>query len=257
MAKKTKRKTKRKLAHPKLPMQGQLNLRHEGTHFDLRPIFDGLNERYVRGRLRGYKVTWGRRRKHRPREYFILARSRKKTALSESTRRSINLLCRHGFCGTCSITRCCILWCRMRPCHKVAAEFIRKNSTAESANFQATGAPDAGNKKISRVFCARPQLQCVSAAGVWNDLSDGDGVVATFFLIRYQSVVASSREINFARQFVRISFFIIAVQQNFRDTLAECFRSEIALDSPPVTNGNGTRLFGDNHGHRVRFLGDP
>ena len=52
-------------------MQGQLNLRHEGTHFDLRPIFDDLNERYFRGRLRGYKITWGRRRKHRPREYFI------------------------------------------------------------------------------------------------------------------------------------------------------------------------------------------
>src|SRR5437868_14929074 len=35
-------KTKRKLAHPMLPMQGQLNLQHEGTHFDLRPIFDRL-----------------------------------------------------------------------------------------------------------------------------------------------------------------------------------------------------------------------
>ncbi len=69
MAKQTK--TKRKLAHPTLPMQGQLNLQHEGTHFDLRPIFDRLNERYFRGRLRGYKVMWGRRRKHRPREYFV------------------------------------------------------------------------------------------------------------------------------------------------------------------------------------------
>src|SRR2546430_15051854 len=66
-----KTKTKRKLAHPKLPMQGQLNLRHEGTHFDLRSMFDDLNERYFRGRLRSYKVMWGRRRKHRPREYFI------------------------------------------------------------------------------------------------------------------------------------------------------------------------------------------
>jgi hypothetical protein len=54
-----------------------------------------------------------------------------------------------------------------------------------------------------------------------------------FFLIRYQSVVASSREISFARQFSRVSLvrrtatnfarefsdvslFIIAVQQNFR-----------------------------------------
>ena len=70
-SKKTKKKTKRKLAHPKLPMQGQLNLLHEGAHFDLRPMFDELNKRYFRGRLRDYNVTWGRRRKHRPKEYFI------------------------------------------------------------------------------------------------------------------------------------------------------------------------------------------
>ncbi|PYL09770.1 MAG: hypothetical protein DME34_01805 [Verrucomicrobia bacterium] len=69
-ARRTKR-TKRKLAHPKLPMQRQLNLRHEGKHFDLRVIFEQLNERYFRGRLRGYEVMWGRRRKHRPRDYFI------------------------------------------------------------------------------------------------------------------------------------------------------------------------------------------
>src|SRR3954462_2575428 len=65
------KKTKRKLAHPKLPMQRQLNLRHEGRYFDLRAIFDRLNEKHFRGRLRGYKVVWGRRRKHRPKEYFI------------------------------------------------------------------------------------------------------------------------------------------------------------------------------------------
>jgi hypothetical protein len=65
------KKTKRKVAYSKLPMQRQLNLQHEGKHFDLRQIFDALNERYFRGRLRGYKVVWGRRRKHRPREYFI------------------------------------------------------------------------------------------------------------------------------------------------------------------------------------------
>ena len=70
MAKK-KKNTKRKLAHPKLPMQRQLNLRHEGTDFDLRAIFNDLNERYFRGRLRGYSIMWGRRRKHRPREHFI------------------------------------------------------------------------------------------------------------------------------------------------------------------------------------------
>jgi SprT-like family len=70
-SKKTKKRTKRKLAHPTLPMQRQLNLRHEGTHFDLRPMFDTLNKRYFRGRLRDYKVMWGRRRRHRPKEYFI------------------------------------------------------------------------------------------------------------------------------------------------------------------------------------------
>src|SRR6266508_579674 len=139
----------------------------------------------------------------------------------------------------------------MRPCHKGAGEFTRKNSTAGSANVQATGARDAGNKKISRVFCAKPQLQCVSAAGVCNGLSDGDGVVATFFLIRYQSVVASRREINFARQFFRIILFIFAVQQNLRDPLTKSLRSEIALNSTPVTNGNTAGLFGDDYRHGV------
>ena len=65
------KKTKRKLAHPKLPLQRHLNLRHEGRYFDLRAIFDQLNARYFRNRLRGYKVVWGRRRKQRPKEYFI------------------------------------------------------------------------------------------------------------------------------------------------------------------------------------------
>lgn len=64
-------KTKRKLAHSTLPMQRQLNLRHEGRYFDLQEIFDRLNQRYFRGRLRNYEVKWGRRRKHRPKEYFI------------------------------------------------------------------------------------------------------------------------------------------------------------------------------------------
>jgi predicted metal-dependent hydrolase len=65
------KKTKRKIAHPKLPMQRQLNLQHEGKYFDLRAIFEGLNERHFKGRLRGYKVMWGRKRKRRPKEYFI------------------------------------------------------------------------------------------------------------------------------------------------------------------------------------------
>lgn len=62
--------TKRKLAHSRLPMQRQLNLRHEGKYFDLRSIFDRLNRKHFRGRLRNYKVEWGRRRRHRPKDYF-------------------------------------------------------------------------------------------------------------------------------------------------------------------------------------------
>lgn len=65
------KKTKRKLAHPTLPMQRQLNLQQEARHFDLQEIFEKLNRRYFRGRLRDYEVKWGRRRKLRPKEYFI------------------------------------------------------------------------------------------------------------------------------------------------------------------------------------------
>jgi len=59
-----------------------------------------------------------------------------------------------------------------------------------------------------------------------------------FFLIRYQSIVATRRDINLARQFSSVSLvhrtetniarqffevrlFIIAVQQNFRDALTK------------------------------------
>ena len=65
-----RKKTKRKVAHLRLPMQRQLNLQHEGKYFDLRSIFDRLNRKYFRGRLRGYKVVWGRRRKQRAKDYF-------------------------------------------------------------------------------------------------------------------------------------------------------------------------------------------
>lgn len=65
------KKTKRKLAQPRLPMQQQLNLVHEGRYFDLRAIFDRLNARHFRGRLRGYRVVWGQRRKRRAKEYFV------------------------------------------------------------------------------------------------------------------------------------------------------------------------------------------
>src|SRR5947199_993912 len=147
----------------------------------------------------------------------------------------------------------------MKHCRKAAGEFTRKSSAAESANFRATGVRDAGKKKICRVSCVDLHLyvQRVSVIGGGDGLSDGKGVVATFFLIRYQSVVASRREINFARQFFRISLFIFAVQQDFRDSLAKSLRSKIALNSTPMTNGNTARLFGDNYRHGIRFLSNP
>src|SRR6266576_3667003 len=65
------KKTKRKIAYRTLPMQRQLNLPHEGKHFDLGEMFNQLNKRYFRGRLRNYKVEWGRRRRHRPKDHFV------------------------------------------------------------------------------------------------------------------------------------------------------------------------------------------
>jgi len=71
---KTKRSTakrKRKVSSPKLPMQRQLHFGPEGRYFDLRAIFDKINGKYFANRLRNYIVTWGRRRKLPPKEYFV------------------------------------------------------------------------------------------------------------------------------------------------------------------------------------------
>jgi hypothetical protein len=65
------KRTKRKIARPKLPLQRQLQLETGGRYFDLRSMFNKLNARHFRNRLRGYKVIWGRRRRERPKEYFI------------------------------------------------------------------------------------------------------------------------------------------------------------------------------------------
>lgn len=66
-----RKRTKRKLSRPTLPMQRQLPFGHEGRFFDLNTLFQKVNERYFGKRLRRYTITWGRRRKTRPREYFI------------------------------------------------------------------------------------------------------------------------------------------------------------------------------------------
>jgi len=60
----------------------------------------------------------------------------------------------------------------------------------------------------------------------------------------------------FACQFLRISFFIIRpLQQNFADSFAECFWSEITLDSAAMTNRNCPCLFRDHNRDGVGFLG--
>lgn len=65
------KRTKRKIARPRLPLQRQLELDTEGRYFDLRALFEKLNTRHFGNRLRGYKIAWGRRRRQRPREYFV------------------------------------------------------------------------------------------------------------------------------------------------------------------------------------------
>ena len=66
------RRTKRKIAHPgNRPVQRQFGFQAEGEFFDLREIFDRMNARYFNSALKRYKITWGRRRKLPPREYFV------------------------------------------------------------------------------------------------------------------------------------------------------------------------------------------
>jgi len=65
------KKTKRKIGYRTLAMQQQFNLRQEGKHFDLGKMFDQVNKHYFRGRVRNYKVEWGRRRKNRPKDHFV------------------------------------------------------------------------------------------------------------------------------------------------------------------------------------------
>ena len=57
---------KRKIAHAKLPLQRQFAFPEQGKYFDLREIFDKLNARYFRNRLKDYQIVWGRKRRERP-----------------------------------------------------------------------------------------------------------------------------------------------------------------------------------------------
>ena len=53
-------------------MQRCLPFNHEGEYFDLQAIFAKINQQYFRTKpLRGYTITWGRRRRLAPKEYFV------------------------------------------------------------------------------------------------------------------------------------------------------------------------------------------
>jgi len=70
-ARRKKPEPKRKVSSPALPMQRQFCFPGEGRHHDLRAIFDKLNARYFRNSLRRYTIAWGRKRRLRPKAYFI------------------------------------------------------------------------------------------------------------------------------------------------------------------------------------------
>lgn len=70
-ARRKKPEPKRKASTPALPMQRQFCFPGEGRHHDLRAIFNKLNARYFRNALRRYTILWGRKRRLRPKAYFI------------------------------------------------------------------------------------------------------------------------------------------------------------------------------------------
>ena len=62
---------KRKVSVAKLPMQRQFAFNEQGRVFNLRAIFDKLNAKYFRNRLKDYSIVWGRKRKTRPRDEIV------------------------------------------------------------------------------------------------------------------------------------------------------------------------------------------
>lgn len=52
-------------------MQRQFAFAEQGRFFNLRRIFEKLNARYFRNRLKGYTIAWGRKRKQRPRDSIV------------------------------------------------------------------------------------------------------------------------------------------------------------------------------------------
>src|SRR3954466_591243 len=88
-----------------------------------------------------------------------------------------------------------------------------RNSIGASVSFTDISGHADGKKTISPGSCVRlTSTQRLDSVAVAGPGSDSEGVVATFFLIRYQRAVASRTDINFACQFFRSSLFIRTVQ---------------------------------------------
>jgi hypothetical protein len=67
----TKAASKRHSIVPREDLQRQFDFSTEGRHFDLREIFDRLNAKYFRNRLKKYTITWGQRRRRKPHSYIV------------------------------------------------------------------------------------------------------------------------------------------------------------------------------------------
>ena len=65
------RARKRHIATVHTPLQRQFEFATEGRYFDLRAVFDKINARYFRNRLRNYSIAWGRRRRERPESCIV------------------------------------------------------------------------------------------------------------------------------------------------------------------------------------------
>lgn len=64
---------KRKACAPRFPLQRQFEFSEpgQGRYFNLRDIFNKMNERYFGNRLKRYRIVWGQRRAERPREIIV------------------------------------------------------------------------------------------------------------------------------------------------------------------------------------------
>jgi hypothetical protein len=62
---------KRHSVVPQGAVQRQFEFSTEGRIFNLREVFNRINARYFKNRLRGYQITWGRRRRRKPERYIV------------------------------------------------------------------------------------------------------------------------------------------------------------------------------------------